>query len=191
MAMINRCPYANIQCSAAPSGAECNVHLCVNYKPASAPVEKEEWVDCTVEVFNKIRLQAFDMSNSGDKNWYCGWSAKECPAVAIMPVVGQVIGEDYRVVYRDGEPRKEFRIERRVEKPAPPVFKIGDKVRYDGREWTIVGFDDCAPPCAVLFDPTYTASYFRPLCRFTSGCHVPGYDKSHRYVKPADLEAIK
>jgi hypothetical protein len=113
MEMNNKCQHAGSPCVIHRHYVSCTD--CTDFKPVP-PIEKEEWVDCTVEVFNKIRLQAFDMSNSGDKNWYCGWSAKECPAVAIMPVVGQVIGEDYRVVYRDGEPRKEFRIERRVVK---------------------------------------------------------------------------
>ena len=121
---------------------------CSNYKPIVKEPEYE-WVDCTGEWdfrYNGAELMATNRTNG------C------LMAVAPRKYYGLDLVNAWNGPYRMVEDSKSFRIERRVEKkPAPPVFKVGDKVRYDGRKWTIKGWDGCTPPCARLEEDHETA----------------------------------
>lgn len=90
----------------------------------------------------------------------------------------------YRMV--DDLETESFRIERRIEKPK---FKLGAKVKWDGRMWTIVGFDTCTPPCALLFGSTFQYGSSGALT-LSSGAAVPGYPRAHTFIDTSLLEAV-
>jgi hypothetical protein len=99
---------------------------CKNFEPIK-PAPEYEWVDDTdnwIIVFNGIRVYA--------KNKEHGWIMYVAPRD--LCGMGTLCG-GYRMV--DNIQEATFRIERRVKKPASPVFEICDKVRYSDKEYTI------------------------------------------------------
>jgi hypothetical protein len=71
---------------------------CPNYKPASAPVEKEEWVDCTREYLASGIIDGTDVNGF----YSCRYGAYP--------------SDSTRIVTNNSGPFFRFRIERRVVK---------------------------------------------------------------------------
>jgi hypothetical protein len=89
--------------------ATCDLSGCQNFKPVSKPVEKEEWVDCTMEFFPFARVTAFP----GD-GWYQIWTRIGAGEISVVPHM--TVLDDYRLVVNIESIPDIFRIERRVVK---------------------------------------------------------------------------
>lgn len=123
--MNNRCTYEGGPCWHEDGCAGCKYY--------QGPAKEYEWVDCTKEVVEAKLVDSFDYPG-----YYCMNTIHKKNAIRVVVAPGP---DDHEL---------RFRIERRVEKPRKPAFKVGDKVLYDGKEWEIDSFDNCFPPCVKL-----------------------------------------